>query len=173
MDFRGQQKQQMSAAPQQPQTVQHPRESAPTATHRTSPGKRRVMTLVVGIVVLVVLSFAAWFVWQGNGSSPRNDRYQAVFLDDNQVFFGKLVGTHGEYLRLEKPYSTKAADIPEGATAEQKEAISNNLSLIKVADMVYGPEDVMMIRAEKVKYWQDLQPDSKVAKALSDAQKEN
>ena len=86
-----------------------------------------------------------------------------------QVFFGKLKNTHGDYLTLEGAYYTRKQDVPEDATEEQKAAVSNNVSLARVGDEVYGPESTIRIKAEQVLFWQDLKSDSKVAKAIDDA----
>ena len=50
--------------------------------------------------------------------------------------------------------------------------MNNNVSLAKVGSEVYGPENTVQVRAEQVLFWQDLKSDSKVAKAIEDAQKE-
>lgn len=126
--------------------------------------------LTIGLVVAAVV-IAAGILAALNlaGDKPASDRYQAVFLDNQQVFFGKLKNTNGDYLTLEKAYYTKAQDLPADATPEQKAATSNNVSLIKVGDEVYGPENTMRIKAEQVLFWQDLRADSKVAKAIDSA----
>lgn len=125
---------------------------------------------IVGATLLSLLVVAAvlWHLFYS--AMPRSDRYQAVFLDNGQVFFGKLKNTHGKYLQLDSAYYTKQQDVPADATAEQKAAIANNVSLTKVGDEVYGPENTVQIRAEQVLFWQDLQVDSKVSKAIDSAQ---
>ena len=97
---------------------------------------------------------------------PAADRYQAVFLNNGQTFFGKLKNTGGAYLTLEHVYTTQKQTLPEDVTEAQQQAVSNNVSLVKVSGMVYGPEDAMSIRADQVLFWQDLQPNSKVVQAI-------
>ncbi|HEX8389967.1 MAG TPA: hypothetical protein VF597_00935 [Candidatus Saccharimonadales bacterium] len=128
---------------------------------------------IVAAILAVALAYAlAWAIGKASaGGGPRGDRYQAVFLDNDQVFFGKLKNTDGSYLRLEQAFSTKSNDLPSDASAEQRATASNNISLVKVGDLVYGPENVLMIRAEKVKFWQDLKTDSKVSQAIEKASK--
>ncbi len=121
-------------------------------------------------IVVAVIALGAFTVVQFvAGQKPADDRYQAVFLDNGQVFFGKLKNTGGRYLTLEKAFYTQKADIPDTATPEQQTATDNNVKLIKVGDEVYGPENVMQIRSEQVLFWQDLKSDSKVAKAIDSA----
>lgn len=167
-----------------PQIPQRPTASQPAVeTHASQrahatwspsvePPHRRKWPLFAAIgVVLVVVLVGSWFTF-GRGVSPKvpaADRYQAVFLDNGQVFFGKLKNVDGEYLVLEEAYYTKKADVPEDATDEQKAAIEANVSLAKVGSEVYGPETTMSIRAEQVLFWQNLQADSKVANAIKNA----
>jgi flagellar basal body-associated protein FliL len=125
---------------------------------------RRLIVAIVVVLVIVIGALVALSMLRGE--RPASDRYQAVFLDNGQVFFGKLKNTDGKYLRLEKAFYTKKQDLPADATAEQKAATANNVSLIKVGDEVYGPESNINIRAEQVLFWQDLRSDSKVAKAI-------
>ena len=159
--------------PQPAQRVQTPAPApsvAPVSHHRASEPRRTKKPAILAIVALALV-LGGLIVWNllSAPAVPRSDRYQAVFLDNDQVFFGKLKNTDGEYLRLEQAYSTRSANLPEGASDEQKAATANNVSLVKVGDLVYGPENVMMIRAEKVKFWQDLKSDSKVTKAIESA----
>lgn len=125
---------------------------------------------IVGAVVLLALAAMHIAMWTHMGAKqPATDRYQAVFMNNGQVFFGKLKNVNGTYLKLEKAYYTKKQDVPSTATDEQKKAIENNISLVKVGDEVYGPENIMMIRSDQVLFWQDLKSDSKVAKAIDDS----
>lgn len=168
-----------------PQVPQRPAASQPATEAHTSqrahaawspsvePPRRKKWPLFAAVgVVIVAILVASWFMF-GRGVSPKvpaTDRYQAVFLDNGQVFFGKLKNVDGEYLVLEEAYYTKKADVPEDATDEQKAAIEANVSLAKVGSEVYGPETTMSIRSEQVLFWQNLTKDSKVAQAIEKAE---
>ena len=128
----------------------------------------RKLLMIIGAVLLVLLS--AFLVWNFLAAdNPRADRYQAVFLDDNKVFFGKLKNISGAYLTLDNAYTATEQQLPADATKEQKAATANNTSLLPVSAQVYGPENTLKIRAEKVLFWQNLKADSKVAKAINSA----
>jgi hypothetical protein len=130
---------------------------------------RLIKPMVATVVVIALLGvFFAWNYF--TGVQPAGDRYQIVFLDNGQAFFGKLKNTTGTYLRLEQAYQTSAPTLPADATEEEKKAVSSNVSLLKVGDLVYGPENTMMIRAEQVVFWQDLSEDSKVTRAIEQQQ---
>lgn len=149
--------------PVQPQTYAVDQGYAPK--QRRSTDWNKIVAVVVGL--LAVIGVLVWLkLSQPAAIVPRSDRYQAVFLDTGQVFFGKLKNTEGAYLKLEKAYSTKKTELPADATDEQKAAAEQNVSLAKVGVEVYGPENEMAIRAEQVLFWQDLASESKVAKAI-------
>lgn len=122
--------------------------------------------VLIGIIAAGVV---AWHLLH-RPTAPNPDRYQAVYVETGQVYFGKLRNTDGRYLRLEGAYVARAQDIPPNATEEQKAALNGNVSLAKVSEQVYGPEDTLEIRADKVIFWQNLSSDSKVTKAIEDAE---
>lgn len=154
------------AAEQYASEQREPRQWAPSV----EPPRRKKWPFFVGIpVVVALLALAIWWVHgvtHSGGDRLLTDRYQAVFLDNGQVFFGKLKNTSGEYMVLENAYYTKKQDVPESATDEQKQAVENNVSLAKVGSEVYGPETSMSIRSEQVLFWQNLSEDSKVSNAI-------
>lgn len=117
---------------------------------------------VVGLVVVALV--ASWFgldaFMHRNEQRIDSSRYQAVFLDDGKVFFGKLQNVKGEYLTLKNAYYTQGQD----AKADQTAAA--NVQLIKVGDETYGPESTMAIQSDKVLFWQNLKADSKVSQAI-------
>lgn len=137
----------------------------PAGHESKKPQQYKKLLFAVGAILLVLLSAALVLMYLA-GDKPKADRYQVVVLSTGQIYFGKLKNTTGSYLRLEDVYYTKAEELPANATKEQKEAVSNNSTLVKMGSEVYGPESVLKIRAEQVMFWQDLAADSKVAKAI-------
>lgn len=179
MDHRNSERGARPQIPQRPATAQpHVEEYTPrphktwTSSVNESSRRKKWPFLAAIAAAIVVLAVVGWWHLgaQGGVKQPAGDRYQAVFLDNGQVFFGKLKNVDGTYLVLENAYYTKKADVPEGATEEQKAAIENNVSLAKVGSEVYGPETSMSIRAEQVLFWQNLTADSKVSNAIKNAE---
>lgn len=138
----------------------------PAANVRRSQYRFTRRKMIIAVVITMVL-IAGWFGLQAflhrNEERIDSNRYQAVFLEDGKVFFGKLQNTQGNYLTLTKAYYT------QGQTGEN-ETPSTSVQLVKVGDETYGPESTMSIQTNKVLFWQNLKADSKVAKAI-DAQK--
>lgn len=141
------------------------------AQYRQARRQRNWWPYIIGVfIALMIVGLLVWKVTGAAATQPLGDRYQAVFLNNDQMYFGKLKNTTGEYLRLEQAYQTRQTQLPADATEEQKKAASGNVSLVKVGNLVYGPENVLMIRSDNVMFWQDLADDSKITKAIEDAE---
>lgn len=120
-------------------------------------------------LLLAVIALGAAAIWYGLNATPaqpRADRYQAVFLENGQVYFGKLSRISAEYVQLEHAYYNKQQALPEDMTDEAVDALAANVALAKVGSETYGPENEMQIRADQILFWQDLATDSKVAQAI-------
>lgn len=160
-----------AARPAAPAQTYTPVQGTPVTqapAHRTSSKKKWILPLAV-VVVLLLAGLVAWKMVAAASDAPMTDRYQAVFLNTGQIYFGHLKNIDRDYVTLDQAYYTKGSELPADATEEQKQATANNVSLVKVGDEVYGPENTMKIRADQVLFWQDLQSDSKVAKAIDSA----
>jgi hypothetical protein len=102
----------------------------------------------------------AAIVWYSlpKGQQINRQQYQAVYLVNGQMYFGKLQNVDGQYLQLLSPY------MPETSTNNQSTQTSG--SLIRVKNQLWGPEDSIAIRADQVAFWQNLRDDSKVTQAI-------
>jgi hypothetical protein len=131
----------------------------------TNMKKKKMILAVVAVLVLLLVMIGLW--WRYGNFGLDRGKYQAVFLNgNNQVFFGKLKNTKGEYLQLDKAYYVQ----PQTTGADGKtKSTGNDVTLVKVGDGVYGPEDSMMIRSSQVSFWQNLRSDSKVSKTIDSA----
>ncbi|MBI4435485.1 hypothetical protein HY630_02340 [Candidatus Uhrbacteria bacterium] len=117
----------------------------------------------IGIIVIVLCGAAAWYFWMGPGAASTEQTpiasgdYQAVFLDNGQVYFGKLDRSRDEFLTL-----TDVFYLQSGVAVEQ----TSNLSLTKLGSEAHGPEDQMLINREHVLFIEDMKNDSKVVQAI-------
>ena len=119
-----------------------------------------VIVALIGVLLVAILT--TFFVVKVMWSAPRLDssKYQAVFLDDGKVFFGKLKNTDGAYITLENAYYTKSTQTSNGSTN------SDQTALLKVGSESYGPEESIQISRSKILFWQNLSEEGQVAKAI-------
>ena len=138
----------------------------PKATLR--PSRRQMIALGLGLLLIAALIAGLQWYKQRNDLRIDTTKYQAIFLDNDQVFFGKLQGVEGSYLTLKDAYYVQGKN---QKTAEQPPTDQQeSTQLLKVSDTVYGPDDTMSIQSDKILFWQNLKSDSKVSKAI-DSQK--
>jgi hypothetical protein len=124
--------------------------------------------MVVTVLLLSVLSFL--FSGDSNLSRSLNwadpSKYQAIFLSNGQVYFGKVVNTNKDTLVLEDVFYLRAAESLQ-AGAEQIEQ-NENFSLIKLGNEIHGPEDNMKINLNHVMFVEDLKWESKIIEAINE-----
>lgn len=121
--------------------------------------------------VIVVLVVAAWFVysWQtGADFLMRSQaKYQAVFLDNNQVYFGKLSREKSDQPILRDIYYLRVAQALQPPTSA---AQIPDVNLVKLGTELHGPEDEMRINKEHIIFIENLKPDGQVMKAIKSFQ---
>lgn len=122
--------------------------------------------LILTALVVFIGALIAWQLVLPKGERVNPDEYQVVVTTSGKTYFGKLRSTGGEYLVLDHPYTTQA--VP--SSADNKQPDQSQTALLKLSQQIYGPEDVLSIKSEQVLFWQNLRPDSKVAKAIESKQ---
>ncbi len=84
--------------------------------------------------------------------------YQAIFLTNDQIYFGRLKNTSSDYLILFDVYYVKVNDKGDG-------------HLVKLGiGEPHGPRDEMIINQEQVLFWENLKPDSPVVNTIRSMQ---
>jgi len=86
--------------------------------------------------------------------------YHAVFLSNDQVYFGKLeVIGQKRFVKLKKIFYLKsdALEVNDGVA---------NLDLVKLGQEIHGPEDVMNINTDHIVFWEKLKDNSPVVQAI-------
>lgn len=163
MEFNAQNGQARPQPTQQPAAQPAPRGSAP------SPKKSSKLATVLVTVLLIIAALAAGlYLLKSNGnhdSSFDNSKFQAVFLSNGQVYFGKLNSLKGDYLELSNVYYLQVQQSVQPAK-EDDSAEKSQVSLTKLGKELHGPTDKMNIAADQVLFWEDLKDDSTVVKAI-------
>jgi len=142
---------------------------------KEAPSKMPWVILAVIIVVLVIVGvlFRDKLFMSKNvkpAAQTSGSGYQAVFLTNGQVYFGKLSEANGDYPVLTDIYylqvvqpplqGTPAANQPAGTTAQPQ------ISLVKLGSELHGPVDEMHISKSQILFYEDLKSDGQVVKAI-------
>jgi hypothetical protein len=113
------------------------------------------------------------------GSPIDSSKYQAVFLTNGQVYFGKLQKSVDNYYKLTDVFYLQATQAKTDSTNEadaqnpQTTSSQAGVQLIKLGNEVHGPEDSMVIDRSQVLFIENLKKDGKVVDSIDKYKKEN
>ncbi|MCA9388925.1 hypothetical protein KC644_04200 [Candidatus Berkelbacteria bacterium] len=133
--------------------------------------KSAVITLII-VIALAVVGSVLWATGVFSGGSAgtvgfggNSSAYQAVFLSNGQVYFGKFSQSPGSaklenifYLQVQQQQGLQPDDQSGSSQAE--------LKLIKLGNELHGPADVMRINPDHVLFVEDLKDDGRVVEAI-------
>lgn len=124
--------------------------------------KKILSIILIGVVLLIVnVCFSSY---HSTFPSISKDTWQAVFLENNQVYFGKLSNEDNTYVTLTHVYYLRAAD------SLTKGSASQSIDLVKLGGEFHGPEDKMFIAKDKILFWENLTNTSSVVKTITSNQ---
>ena len=163
-----------------PQTNQQPQQGHPAPRNerpvqvQNNSNDRKLIVIIVGVIVALALVCATVFMAfsNGNGSSDSGatsvdkDKYQALFMTNGQVYFGKLSNVDGNYTKLKDVYYLQVQQAVQPATDDKK--TDPKVSLTKLGNELHGPTDEMNISRDQILFWENLKDDSTVVKAIKD-----
>ncbi|MEK7622054.1 MAG: hypothetical protein AAB415_02650 [Patescibacteria group bacterium] len=134
------------------------------------PPKRSSSAPLVIIILIILAVVLGWWFLSGRSqgglsTSGAMGDYQAVFLTNNQVYFGRLTETSDDYVTLTDIFYLQVnqplqpAPSAGGAIA----APTPNVNLIKLGAELHGPTDWMKINREHILFIENLrdEPESK------------
>lgn len=143
-------------------------------------GNGKLWIIVVIIIIVVVGAFFLLTQMPGFGKnapaanttgaattplSTSASDYQAVFLNNNQVYFGKISNSmSSQFVTLEDIYYLQVQQ--QIQPASKSATPTSNISLVKLGGELHGPTDKMYINRDQVLLIEDLRTDSNLVKAI-------
>lgn len=125
---------------------------------------RRVLISLGVVALIIVVALIAAAVARATtptdplGAAVNHDEYQAVFLTNGQVFFGRLTIPGGDYYYLKHVYY-----LSSGAASK---AGQNSLTIRKLTNDIHGPQDLVILSRPQVLYVENLNPNGRAAQIL-------
>lgn len=169
------------------QTVEIKRPQAAAASRQVAgsslnaPRRRRGGRLAAFIILVILVALAMFWSWwlfgrttDVNADNAINTKeFQAVFLTNGQVYFGKLSDLNHKYVTLTDIYYLQV-QTTDGSLQNASSSTSANsqVSLAKLGSELHGPEDKMNIASDQVLFWENLKPSGKVSQAISKYQQQ-
>ncbi|MFH0806180.1 MAG: hypothetical protein V1885_00400 [Candidatus Brennerbacteria bacterium] len=118
---------------------------------------------ILGVVVLFII-LGAVGVFPANWMPRVNGGYQAVFLSNGQVYFGKLYHARSQYAVLRDIYYLQVTQSPQ--PIQEGQTPPANVNVVKLGGELHGPEDEMRINRDQILFVEDLRDDSRVVTAI-------
>jgi hypothetical protein len=121
----------------------------------------------VAVLILAVVLSMVFAKDAGSKEYSRVDtgKFQAVFLNGGQVYFGKISDLNSKYLSMNNIYYLRVnQQVQPNQTNNTTNA--NDISLVKLGCELHGPQDSMVINQSQIIFWENLKADGQVAKAV-------
>ncbi len=87
--------------------------------------------------------------------------YQAVFLTNDQVYFGKMTVRRRQVRLTDIFYLQVRQDLQGGVITP-----GGNIQLVKLGSELHGPQDEMIISKNNIVFWENLKDDSQVVRSI-------
>jgi hypothetical protein len=153
----------------QPNERMAPEPAAPAPSRAKKGGSLYQTALVLVVVVAVVaLLGVVWHVVSAltADSAINSKEYQALFLTNGQVYFGKLSNVDSGYVKLTDIFYLQVQQQVQPSSSSSSSQ-SPQVSLAKLGGELHGPEDVMYVAHQQVLFWENLKPSGKVSQAIT------
>ncbi len=155
-----------------------PVSNSPAPAHSPRPRRRlsfgvkfmraEVFTVLLGIALLLVaLALYAGLASPHTESKQINTKeYQAVFLTNGQVYFGKVTDLNSKYLVLNNVFYIENNSSSSSSTTQ---AQNSNYTLRKLGTTeLHMPEDKMVVNRDTVTFWENLKDNSQVVTKINE-----
>lgn len=152
--------------------------SMPTVAAPASKTPWIILAVVVVVLALAGVMFRETLFGMSKdgevaGATVGSTEYQAVFLTNGQVYFGKVSSAQSEFVTLKDIYYLQVVQPPlqgQGTPEAQAQAAGQQpqISLVKLGNELHGPTDEMKINRDQILFYEDLKEDSQVVKAIKD-----
>lgn len=136
-----------------------------------------ILVVVVFVGALYIFKPSLFNSLSGKSSAPKTDQktttaevkgsgYSAIFLSNNQVYFGKLTDASSQYPKLTDVYYLRVDRPLQPPPAT--ESAQPDVQLVKLGNELHGPTDEIKFNREQILYIEDLKSDSRIVKAIEE-----
>lgn len=136
---------------------------------------KTVVAVVVAVIIIAGIGKLCWMGYEAFNSDPianvSASEWQAVFLVNGQVYFGKVKALGAKTLTLNDIYYLQVVTKPlqqtqQGTAAAPADQQNQELTLIKLGSEIHGPSDRMVINRDQIILTEKLKTDSRVVQAI-------
>jgi len=133
-------------------------------TKKSKLTKKKIITLSVGVLLMLLVG-ALFGHRLFEDRAVKSSQYQAVFLSNGQVYFGKLSDVDEPYVKLTNVYYPLAQQNQVAGTTNGT-GTSGQTQIIKLGGEMHGPEDQMNIPRSNILFWENLKDSGQVVQII-------
>ena len=139
-----------------------------------------ILAAVVILIVVLGIVFRGKLFGAKEGGSMKKEEvmakasgYQAIFLSNGQVYFGKLSDSNSTFATMTDVFYLQVVQPPlqgqqEAAQQQQQQQQQPQISLVKLGNELHGPLDEMKINRDHILFYENLKEEGQVIKAIKD-----
>lgn len=118
---------------------------------------------IIAVLGIIILGFKVAAVIKNESRQIADPTaYQAVFLTNNQTYFGQLIYLDSQFLILDDVYYVRLTEDADDPSESVKRG-----TLVRLGQTEpHGPENQMVINRDHILFWEDLRADSQVMKTI-------
>lgn len=130
-------------------------------------GKIISIIIVIALIIIGLYFVSKFTAWNILGLNKNDTSWQAVFLSNGQVYFGRTTSQNNKTVVLKEIYylqvnQSQSPIQPQDQTQPQQ----NPISLVKLGNELHGPYDEMFINRDQILFIENMKPTSKVVEAI-------
>ncbi len=129
-----------------------------------------VLAIIGGGIYLIVNYTGLTSFFSAERSLSLKAEWQAVFLSNGQIYFGKISKITDDFVFLKDIYYLQVITLQNtiGQPPDVQTQPEQRLTLIKMGNELHGPFDEMTINRDHVTIITDLKDDGRVVQAIND-----
>ncbi|QQS20136.1 hypothetical protein IPL85_01640 [Candidatus Saccharibacteria bacterium] len=157
-------------------TPPQPHQAGKKVASSDTPKWLNVLYVATLFGVAILLLLITILIARGNSGGNeftyvKEKQYQAVFLNNGQVYFGDIQNLNSKYLDITNVYYL-TQNAATGSSGQQQ--ATGDYTLVKLGcQQIHSPLDRMLINRDQVTFWENLNSDGKVAKSIEEFVKQN
>jgi uncharacterized protein HemX len=145
---------------------QFPEFGARPSMSRRSNSNTFIMPLIIALIVVVVIGVGYWAMTQG-WFMTSNQGVKAVFLENGQVYFGKIVRETSQEVQLSDVYYIQVQDQQQPATTEGGQPTTISVpTLTRRGDELHKPYGNLRLNRQHIVAIENVGTDSPVVKQM-------
>ncbi len=124
-----------------------------------------VIGIIIALLGAMLLGNQAYTLFKSGGEKKlvEADTYQAIFLTNDQIYFGKLIDITGDFMVLDDVYYVK---LEEQLSADGSSKTTKG-RLVRLGESEpHGPENQMIVNRGQVLFWENLSFESQIYQSI-------